>query len=245
MTDLEEERSYSIFERLLFFITPLLFTIILLAVILAAFSPDIRGRMLDVGNQIPLVGKLLPDGPAKAKLAEDTNEESGEKTAAASEQVKNLQSELAVKEAELNRVLGEQSAQEAKILELQSKVNELTQNAENPELTGEQYTAEIKDLASMYTKMAPNKAAPILQNMELPEMVLILNAMRTEDRAKVMEKMTPKIAADATMLMKDSVSVRDQQIAALQARVKRLAGTGGNTANTQANAPASQPAKNQ
>lgn len=155
--------------------------------------------------------------------------------------MKDLQNKLAAKEAELKKALGEQSTQEAKISELQSKVDELAQNAENPELTEEQYTAEIKDLASMYTKMSPSKAAPILQNMELPEMVLILNAMKTDDRAKVMEKMTPKIAADATMLMKDSVPVRDQQIAALQARVKRLTNSSNNTAGT----PSAPPAKKQ
>ncbi|WP_270171858.1 MotE family protein [Paenibacillus sp. SYP-B4298] len=230
---MEEEKSYSIFERLLFFLTPLLFTVLLLAALLAVFSPDIRGKMLDVGNQIPWVGSMLPNGPAKMKELQEANEKAsasaqqGEEQQTAEEpskQVKELQGKLAAKESELKQAQDAGTQQEQKIAELEKKVEELSKQSEQQQQSDEQYSQQIKELATMYTKMTPSKAAPILENMELEEMVLILNGMKTEDRAKIMAKMTPKVAADATVMMKDSVEAKDQQLAALQARVKRLTG---------------------
>lgn len=231
MADLEEEKSYSIFERLLFFLTPLIFTVVLLAAILAVLSPDVRGKMLDVGNQIPWIGSMLPSGPAKIKEMQEANEQAaqtgqeGEQqpTAESSDQVKDLQEKLAAKESELAQAQDASSQQEQKIASLEKQVEELSKQSEQQQ-SDEQYSQQIKELATMYTKMTPSKAAPILENMELEEMVLILNGMKTEDRAKIMAKMTPKVAADATVMMKDSVAAKDQQIAALQARVKRLTG---------------------
>ncbi|WP_461671228.1 MotE family protein, partial [Mycobacterium tuberculosis] len=66
-------------------------------------------------------------------------------------------------------------------------------------------------------------AAPIVQNMNIDEIVLLFSSMRSDDRVKIMEKMNPKIAAEATMKLKDNVTVKDLQIAALQARLDEQA----------------------
>ena len=69
--------------------------------------------------------------------------------------------------------------------------------------------------------MTPSKAAPIIEKLTLHERVLVLGAMRTDDRVKILEKMDPKIAAETTILLKDTVPVKDTEIAALQERLKQ------------------------
>src|SRR5690606_36912857 len=83
----------------------------------------------------------------------------------------------------------------------------------------EQYKQQIQQLANMYAKMSPSKAAPILENMTLKETVLVLSVMNADDRGKVLEKMDPKLAADASIQLKDMVPAKDLQIAALQERL--------------------------
>nr|WP_255807550.1 hypothetical protein [Cohnella mopanensis] len=74
----------------------------------------------------------------------------------------------------------------------------------------------------MYGKMTPSKAAPILENMTLDESALVLGEMSVTERGKVLERMTPKKAADVTMKLKDSESVDNREISALQSRIKEL-----------------------
>jgi flagellar motility protein MotE (MotC chaperone) len=72
----------------------------------------------------------------------------------------------------------------------------------------------------MYAKMNPSKSAPILENLTLQERVLVLSEMKQVDQVKVLEKMDPIKAAQASIYLKDVVSAKDREIAALQDRIK-------------------------
>nr|WP_275901539.1 hypothetical protein [Cohnella algarum] len=74
----------------------------------------------------------------------------------------------------------------------------------------------------MYGKMTASKAAPILESMTLEEAALVLGAMNDNARGRILERMTPAVAAEVTTRLKDADSVADQQIAALQARIREL-----------------------
>ncbi|MCQ6557917.1 MotE family protein [Paenibacillus mendelii] len=218
MADLEmEKQGYSGFERFMFFVTPILFTLILLGVLLTLFDFDLRNKLLSVGNSIPFLEQILPD-PASPELSLDEEKLKSENTSA---KVAQLTAQLTAKEADLKKATDERARQEQQIKDLQGQVDQLKRVNSEQQLEDDQYQTKIGELAGMYAKITPSKAAPILESMELAEAVLVLDAMRPDDRVRILEKMTPKKAADATVMLKDATSAKDRQIAALQARIKK------------------------
>lgn len=199
----------------MFFLTPILFTLVLIGVLLTLFSPDVRGRMLETANRVPLLERIVPDPPAdRQPLDENAIRELNH-----GEKIAELESLLAAKEAEIAELSGIRAELEQTVARLEARIEELTTQGAERQLTDEEYQARISELASMFGQITPSKAAPILESMTMDEMVLIMDAMRPEIRVGVMEKMTPSVAAEATVRLKDTVTAKDRQIAALQARL--------------------------
>jgi len=221
MADLEMEKTYSGFERFMFFVTPILFTLVLLGVLLTLFNIDLRNKVLEIGNGIPLVGKLLPDAPAAADSGDPNTAEQQLRETNTAAKIKELELLLAAKDNELKKALEERKTDEATVADLRAQLEELKKIGEKEQLDDAQYQAHIAGLAGTYAQLAPSKAAPILQNMTMEEMVLILSAMPQPDVVQILEKMDPVKAADATMMMKDIVPAKDRQLAALQSRLKK------------------------
>jgi flagellar motility protein MotE (MotC chaperone) len=214
-----EKSTYSGFERFLFFLTPILFTAVMLGMLLLLFNEDWRNKALEIGNRVPVLKAVLPD--PKAPAAGTMNDE--EITVAnAARKVEELRQLLAQTEASLKEATDLTLKQRAEIEMLKAQVDELSKEREEAAISAEEYSGRIKSLANIYARMPPNRAAPILESMSLEESALILGAMDETQRSRVLEKMTPQKAADVSMKLKDSVSVRDQQIAALQARIREL-----------------------
>jgi len=218
MADLDvEKQGYSGFERFMFFVTPVLFTLILLGVLLTIFNFDLRNKLLSIGNSIPFLEQVLPDPVVSTSEVDEEKLKSENSTA----KIQELNAQLVNKEASLKQANDEKAKQAEQIKDLQGQVDQLKRANGEKQLDEEQYQANIKELAGMYAKITPNKAAPILESMELEEAVLVLSAMRPDDRVRILEKMNPKKAADATMMLKDNTPAKDKQIAALQARVNK------------------------
>ena len=233
MTELEAEKGYSGWERFLFFIVPILFTVLLLGALVIVFNDDLRNKVLAMGNDIPLVGSLLPSPPQTEEEIAAESEKAEEEQAGQTDRISELESLLLSKEAELTELSASAARAEELADNLQREVDQLKRAGEEQQLDDEAYTSNIKSLASMYAQMTPSKAAPILQSMTMEETVLILGAMRPEDRVRIMEKMNPRAAADATALMKDAIPAKDQQIAALQARLEQQSTETTSTSTTQ------------
>ena len=215
MAEVEAEKTYSGLERFMFFLTPILFTLVLVGVLLTLFSPDVRSRMLETANRIPLLERIVPDPPADGQpLDENAIREMNQ-----GEKIAELKALLAEKEAELAELAGIRADLEQTVAQLEARIEELTRQSAERQLSDEEYQARISELATMFGQMAASKAAPILESMTIEEMVLIMDAMRPEIRVSIMEKMTPGVAAEVTVRLKDTVTAKDRQIAALQARI--------------------------
>ncbi|TVX97664.1 MgtE protein [Cohnella terricola] len=215
-----EKSSYSGFERFLFFVTPILFTAVLLGVLVLMFNSDWRNSALEFGNKIPVIKSILP-APSKPVGPEAQSDETLTVNNAKSK-VEELNALLTDRETALKQATELTTQQKKQIEELKGKLDELTKDSEEKTITGDEYHARIASLASMYGKMTPSKAAPILESMTGEESALVLGAMSVTERGRVLERMTPKKAADVTMKLKDSESVADREIAALQSRIKEL-----------------------
>lgn len=220
MADANVEKSgYSGFERFLFFITPIIFTAVLLFVLLLLFNPTWRHAAQDFGNKIPLVKAIIPD----RKDAEATPDAGAETTASeARGKVDELKALLADRDNALKQADGKAAQQQKTIDDLKSQIEALNKQMSDKTVTTDAYDTRIRSLADMYGKMTPGKAAPIMESLSVEEAALVLGAMNDNQRGKVLEKMTPKVAADVTMRLKDADSVQDREIAALQARIREL-----------------------
>ncbi|MBW7453714.1 MotE family protein [Paenibacillus sepulcri] len=220
MADIENEKQgYSGFEKFMFFVTPILFTIVLLGVLVTLFDFDLRNKALEAGNAIPLLRDVLPE-PSVAGEESDKNQEQTINTNNTAK-IAELTASIAAKDASLKQAEEAKTKQSQEIKDLQAEVDQLKASNSAKQLDDEQYQNKIVELASMYAKITPSKAAPILESMTIEEAVLVLDAMRPDDRVKILEKMTPKVAADATVMLKDGKTAKDRQIAALQARIKQ------------------------
>lgn len=212
-----EKQGYSNFERFMILTIPVLFVIVLLGVLLALFDTDFRNRALGVGQRIPIVKNVLPKPMDKVDPIDDQTIRSINMT----EKIEELEEELASLKVKLDEAADTKEANEAAIKELTDENEWLKQQTDEQQLEDEEYSAKITELAGMFAKMTPSKAAPIIQNMTNEEIVLLFSSMRSDDRVRIMEKMNPRIAAEAAMVLKDSKKAKDMQIAALQAKLDR------------------------
>lgn len=214
----EEDQPYTKFERFLFFATPIIFLIVLLIVLLFVFSSNWRGQMLDIVEKVPIVNKWLPDQGKKPSTDEGKKEAEPD----LNKEVEDLKALLASKDNDLRVLADKRTELEQKVKELSTKVEQAEKRQESDRATSEEYEKQVKELANMYASMMPSKAAPIMENLTMDELVLVFNAMKNDDRVKILEKMNPKIAAEASIRLKDVKPTESQAIAALQSRLTKM-----------------------
>ncbi|TBL77729.1 hypothetical protein [Paenibacillus thalictri] len=229
--DAENSSSYSAFERfLIWFLIPFVFTSVLLGVLLTIFDYDVKNDVLKTVGKIPFVGKVIPsaytksDAPAStaATKAQPQDEETSNK--AQEQLLATANQKLAEKDAELQKAEADIMQRDQTIKELQNQKSSLDEQMKQKAQKDEEYSAQIQQLASMYAKMNPSKSAPIMENLTPSEQVLVLGMMKQDDRVKILEKMDPKKAAEASIMLKDQVSAKDRELAALQERLKQMNG---------------------
>lgn len=219
MAETNDEKGYNGFERFMFLMIPILVVVIILGVLLYVFDGNFRNRTLQVGQNIPVIKTLLPKPEVTASTSNEESNSNNDSIIEANDTIEDLETELLSVKSELAAANEAKETQERALEELQNEIALLKQANEEQALDDEQYTAQISELAAMFSRMTPSKAAPIIQNMNVDEMVLLFSAMRSDDRVRIMEKMDPKIAAEATIKLKDTVKAKDLQIAALQSRL--------------------------
>lgn len=224
-----EGASYSALERfLIWFVIPFVFTAVLLFVLLSIFDYDIKTSIQKALHNTPVIGAVVPApkeksvevGTGKAVTPEESIKTKDDEITKLNARVAELQS--ALQKAESTSEQKDQSLKDAdaKIVQLQEQLKDKTQSEE-------EYTNQITQLANMYAKMTPSKAAPIMEAMTPKEMMLIFSMMKSDSIGAILEKMSAAKAAEASMGLKDTVPVRDKEIAALQ---ERLAMNGASTA---------------
>ncbi|WP_068786052.1 MotE family protein [Paenibacillus phocaensis] len=217
-----EEESGGGFSRFLFFMTPILFTVVLLGVLLTLFNIDFRNTLIDWGNRIPVIKNLVPDPvtsegePVQAEKKEQKQQESTDAT------VKELKDQLAKQQAELQTANQQAAEQQEKVKELQDQLTAVQQEKSSREQSAEAeaYQKEVKKLANLYAEMSPSKAAAIFDKLTTEETLQMLSVMGNENKVAILEKMDPQKAADISIKLKDVNTSEDLAIAALQSRLK-------------------------
>lgn len=234
----ENSSTYGAMERfLIWFLIPCVFTSVLLGVLFSIFDTNLKNNILRSAHSIPLIGSILPAPKDKAASTSGDGAAKGgsdAQTKAANDQIAALNAKIADLQASLQKADEVNQQKDQTIKDLQSKQNDLGEQLKTKSQSDEEYTKQVQQLASVYSKMDAGKAAPIVQNLSLQEQVLVLSMMKPDNQSAILAKMDPKKAADASIALKDVVPVKDREISALQSR---LAVQNGGAGVSAANAP--------
>ncbi|GED13164.1 MotE family protein [Aneurinibacillus migulanus] len=220
MEEIAEERSYSRLEWFFYIIfIPLLFTLVLSAIIAQMFGYNVVGVLAKELNQIPVIEKLIPD----AAIDRPPSEKEEVKTDKKDVTVADLKTQLAVKEREVNELKKKAELEEQKAKRLQQQTQIQQGDAKvSQEQMNEEKQKQIKNLAKVYTTMSAGKAAPIMEKMSPEEAGQLLLVMKPEERSAIMAKMDPKTAADLTLLLKETSQADSNDPGVLQQRLLEL-----------------------
>ncbi|PNQ81270.1 magnesium transporter MgtE N-terminal domain-containing protein [Paenibacillus sp. F4] len=235
------------FERFMFFLIPIVFTIVLVGVLLTLFNMDFRSEMISLGNKIPVVKNWIPEPKDKATQTKEADQKAQSESSEAT--IEQLKADLAKQTEELKKATAAKTTQDKKVTELQNQVNTLQTQQEQQSQASQQgqagtqttggttnedpYVKQARDLASMYEGMTASKAAPIMENLTTEETVQLLSYMDPANSAKILQKMDAKKAADITMALKNVTPSTDLSVAALQSRLKKDQGiTAGTTSKS-------------
>ncbi|WP_338115917.1 MotE family protein [Paenibacillus monticola] len=218
--ELENEGSAGKFERFLFLMIPIIFTLVLLGVLLTLFNMDIRKNVLEIANKIPIVQNWVPD-----PVAVDTEKQTVEQAASSDTTIKQLKAELAKQETTLKKAQEEKTAQDTQVKSLQAQVEKMKTEAAAVAVTtqavDDPYQKNVTDLAQLYAGMKAANAALIMANLTNEEMVQIFSVMSNSSKTAILEKMDPKKAAEVSIKLKETTTSTDMAIAALQSRLKK------------------------
>lgn len=217
--DLEE--SGGGFSRFMFFVTPILFTVVLLGVLLTLFNLNFRNTLLELADKIPVVKNFVPDPEASNDVVKKELEKKQEESTEAT--VKQLKEQVAKQEADLKAATEKATEEADRAKQLEEELTTLQAEKTEQKETEEQaaYQKEVKKLAQLYSQMSPSKAAAILDNLTTDETLQMLSMMGNESKVAILEKMDPKKAAEISILLKDVKQADDLAIAALQSRIKK------------------------
>ncbi|RTE01779.1 MotE family protein [Paenibacillus whitsoniae] len=216
-----EGSSYSAMERfLIWFVIPFVFTAVLLFVLLSIFDYDIKSNIQRALHNTPVIGMIVPapketatvTATGKAQTTEESLKQKEDDVAKLTAKVNDLQ-------ASLQKAQADAAAKDSSLKEAEAKAADLEEKLKDKTQTDEEYANQITQLANMYAKMSPSKAAPIIEALTPKEMVLIFSMMKADSRGAIMEKMDASKAAVASIGLKDVTPLRDKEIAALQERL--------------------------
>ncbi len=214
-----QDKSYNRMEWFFYIIIlPLLFTMILTGVLLYFLGVNVVQSLQLWLNQVPYVESIVPDPSPEAGEAMTPQEEA----ALLNQRLAQLSSELTSRDSELEQLQKIADERESKIKELEEQIKGLEQSLEEKRISEETQQIEIKKLAQLYEGMSASRAAPIIEALTLEEAVLVMKAMKTDRQAEIFSKMDPQKAADISILLKDTQLNENDQIAALQQRIKIL-----------------------
>ncbi|MDQ0876440.1 flagellar motility protein MotE (MotC chaperone) [Paenibacillus sp. V4I3] len=216
-----EGASYSALERfLIWFVIPFVFTAVLLFVLLSIFDYDIKSSIQKALHNTPVIGTIIPAPKEKAVVTSDGKVPTSEQSIKIKdEEITKLNARIAELQSALQKADSTTEQKDLSLKDAQAKLTELEEKLKNKTQTEEEYNNQITQLANMYAKMNPSKAAPIIEALTPKEMVLVFSMMKADSRGAILEKMDPTKAAEASIGVKDVVPARDKQIAALQERL--------------------------
>lgn len=193
------ENKYGKLEWFLYMILlPIMFTVILTAILLQFLGYNIKGELFKWGNSIPYVEKVIPGSNPKPLPEASAKSKATEQVEASKKQINELTQKLKQGEEQLRKADAEVKAKDDQIVEMQIQMGQLRRQLEETKKTQGDKATPDQQVAQLYKSMSPSKAAPILAAMPMNEVVTIIKAMKQDERSAILAKLDPTIAANIT-----------------------------------------------
>mgnify|MGYP001278169142 CR=1 FL=1 len=207
----ENEKAYSKLEWILYIvILPLIFTVILTALLLTFLGEDVAQTTLDFAKKIPGINRLVADGDGQQEEMEEEAD---------------IETMLAESQLEIEALHQEVDKKDEEIIQLREQISKLEEQLEEKVVSTQERQAKLKELATIYENMTPKRAASVLENLTPNEAALLIKQMPNRQRSAIMEKLTPEKAALITVILQNEEKSEAVEVAALQERIQLLIGS--------------------
>ncbi len=189
MNSKHKKRSNPILWVIFAIVIPIMIVIALIIAALSFAGFEVMDWLKDKGRNIPVVSKMIPDeetGPSLELVIED------------------LETDIAVKNADLKLIEKENEDLQGTITQLEEKVKHLEAKeaaSDLPEGTATEEKDMLKELAASFRTMEGKQAAQILEKMSHQEAATILAQVSSKVRGSILGAMDPEIAAKLTKNM--------------------------------------------
>ncbi|WP_190279413.1 MotE family protein [Ornithinibacillus gellani] len=189
MNSKHKKRSNPILWVVFAIVIPIMIVIALIIAALSFAGFEVMDWLKDKGRNIPVVSKMIPDeeaGPSLELVIED------------------LETDIAVKNADLKLIEKENEDLHGTITQLEEKVKHLEAKvaaSDLPEGTATEEKDMLKELAASFRTMEGKQAAQILEKMSHQEAATILAQVSSKVRGSILGAMDPEIAAKLTKNM--------------------------------------------
>ncbi|MDQ0245685.1 flagellar motility protein MotE (MotC chaperone) [Bacillus fengqiuensis] len=196
---LEEEKKHSKLQVFFFVIfIPLVFTIMMVYVLLTLYGVDVNGKVKEAVKDLPIISK-----------EEQKEQEVEELNLQKSQDIKQLETSLQEKKKKIHDMQDKLNEKDLEIENLQIQVQRLNEQLAEADKKREAEQTGLKEMVSVYEKMAPKKAALIISELEEDKAMMLLSQFKPDKLSAILEKMDPPIAAKYTGLLSKEVSEND------------------------------------
>ena len=180
------ERRNPLVWLLFAIVIPLMIVFVLLFFVLQIAGVNPGGWMKDTLSNTPAVSKLGissedKDANKKAERANKVIEDQKEEINDLTREIESLE--------DINAQL------EMDIKKLENRTSSKT-DSNTPDEKKDSKDDEVKDVASSFQKMDPDKAANIIENMQQDMAVAVLNELSGKVRGNILGEMNPELAAN-------------------------------------------------
>lgn len=169
-------------------VIPLLFVITVALIISLVSGVNIFSEAQKLGPKVPVVGKYLSkQAPAVSKITE--------------QDLIDLQAQIKDRDAKIKQLQEKLDQKDQDILRKQLENKQLQRDIADLNASQKQNKRALKDIVNTYETMSAKKAAPIIVKMSNAEALKILTNVRPDTLAAIMENMDAAQAARFTELM--------------------------------------------
>ena len=201
------EKNYSKLEWLFFMvIVPVLFISILTVILLWFLDVDVKEKVLNGLNQVPVIEKLIPDVPVPVTPVSTSNT-SSTTNPQLEKAVADLKTNLGDKDSQIKQLQTDIANKDLEITQLKQQIKDILAQNESNQKTNQNQQEEWSNLAKIYANMNPKNAANIIANLEVQQAAKVLSQMSVESQSLILEKMDPKVAAKLSTNLKSMTVV--------------------------------------
>ncbi len=198
VTEKEIERKKPFQWFVFVILIPLLFAIAVALIVTTFAGINVFSTAKDLSGKLPFVSSVFSKNSSSTANKKAVNDNIS------------LQAQVKDDEAKISQLQAKLQSKDQEIQRAQLENNRLQQEIDSLNANQKESKRALTDLVTTYETMSPKKAAPIIGKMTDSEALKILSSVKPEILASIMENMDPTQAARFTELLTKQNAVSQQ-----------------------------------